>query len=206
MCRVWAEGSSLPSDQGILFCTSECLRAPPDLLQLYLHESTRVYRDKLVEEKDFRVFDKLQADAVKKFYEVRIFKVEQTKIQGWRKWRESCSVWTWTLVSNLQRGRERRSGWFCRGWEGMLISGPGVRLSESALSDGQIGKHFNGFLLPALASTLPGCSVHARHATVKNLTSVCVHTPTAEPSGAVQHALTVGIQSRHLLERPHVQF
>lgn len=90
MCRIWAEGSSLPSAQGILFCTSECLRAPPDLLQIYLHESTRVYRDKLVEEKDFQVFDKLQADAVKKFYEVRIFKVEQTKIQGWRKWRESC--------------------------------------------------------------------------------------------------------------------
>uniref|UniRef100_A0A8C4H1B1 Dynein heavy chain 9, axonemal n=1 Tax=Dicentrarchus labrax TaxID=13489 RepID=A0A8C4H1B1_DICLA len=46
--------------QGILFCTGECLKAPPDLLKIYLHESNRVYRDKLVEEQDFQVFDKLQ--------------------------------------------------------------------------------------------------------------------------------------------------
>uniref|UniRef100_A0A4W6G5D9 Dynein axonemal heavy chain 17 n=1 Tax=Lates calcarifer TaxID=8187 RepID=A0A4W6G5D9_LATCA len=58
--------------QGILFCTGECLKAPPDLLKIYLHECNRVYRDKLVEEQDFQVFDKLQADTVKKFYEVRI--------------------------------------------------------------------------------------------------------------------------------------
>ncbi|XP_053270380.1 dynein axonemal heavy chain 9-like [Pleuronectes platessa] len=55
--------------QGILFCTSECLKAPPDLLKIYLHECSRVYRDKLVEEHDFEVFDKLQVDTVKKFYE-----------------------------------------------------------------------------------------------------------------------------------------
>uniref|UniRef100_A0A4W6G4Y5 Dynein axonemal heavy chain 17 n=1 Tax=Lates calcarifer TaxID=8187 RepID=A0A4W6G4Y5_LATCA len=46
--------------QGILFCTGECLKAPPDLLKIYLHECNRVYRDKLVEEQDFQVFDKLQ--------------------------------------------------------------------------------------------------------------------------------------------------
>ncbi|KAA8581019.1 hypothetical protein FQN60_015325, partial [Etheostoma spectabile] len=55
--------------QGILFCTAECLKAPPDLLKIYLHESNRVYRDKLLEEQDFQAFDKLQADTVKKFYE-----------------------------------------------------------------------------------------------------------------------------------------
>ncbi|XP_068610643.1 dynein axonemal heavy chain 9 [Brachionichthys hirsutus] len=55
--------------QGILFCTGECLKAPLDLLKIYLHESNRVYRDKLVEQQDFHVFDKLQADTVKKFYE-----------------------------------------------------------------------------------------------------------------------------------------
>uniref|UniRef100_A0A7N8YQ50 Dynein, axonemal, heavy chain 9 n=1 Tax=Mastacembelus armatus TaxID=205130 RepID=A0A7N8YQ50_9TELE len=55
--------------QGILFCTAECLKAPADLLKIYMHESNRVYRDKLVEEQDFQVFDKLQADTVKKFYE-----------------------------------------------------------------------------------------------------------------------------------------
>lgn len=58
--------------QGILFCTSECLKNPLDLLKVYLHESSRVYRDKLVEEQDFQTFDKLQEETVKKFYEVRV--------------------------------------------------------------------------------------------------------------------------------------
>uniref|UniRef100_A0A671VTL3 Dynein axonemal heavy chain 17 n=1 Tax=Sparus aurata TaxID=8175 RepID=A0A671VTL3_SPAAU len=65
--------------QGILFCTDECLKAPTDLLKIYLHESNRVYRDKLVEEQDFQVFDKLQADAVKKFYEDVEETLEQTR-------------------------------------------------------------------------------------------------------------------------------
>ncbi|XP_029978186.1 dynein axonemal heavy chain 9 [Sphaeramia orbicularis] len=65
--------------QGILFCTSECLKTPPDLLRIYLHESNRVYRDKLVEEQDFQVFDKLQADTVKKFYEDMDETLEQTR-------------------------------------------------------------------------------------------------------------------------------
>ncbi|KAG7506656.1 dynein heavy chain 9, axonemal [Solea senegalensis] len=65
--------------QGILFCTSECLKAPADLLKIYLHECNRVYRDKLVEEQDFQVFDKLQADTVKKFYEDMEDTLEQTR-------------------------------------------------------------------------------------------------------------------------------
>lgn len=73
--NVSAEALCPLSVQGILFCTSECLKAPPDLLKIYLHESNRVYRDKLVEVKDFQLFDKLQADTVKKLYEVRILKL-----------------------------------------------------------------------------------------------------------------------------------
>ncbi|XP_044194722.1 dynein heavy chain 9, axonemal isoform X6 [Thunnus albacares] len=65
--------------QGILFCTGECLKAPPDLLKIYLHESSRVYRDKLVEKQDFQVFDKLQTDTVKKFYEDMEETLEQTR-------------------------------------------------------------------------------------------------------------------------------
>ncbi|KAM7382161.1 hypothetical protein PAMA_012837 [Pampus argenteus] len=65
--------------QGILFCTGECLKAPLDLLKIYLHESNRVYRDKLVEEQDFQFFDKLQADTVKKFYEDMEETLEQTR-------------------------------------------------------------------------------------------------------------------------------
>lgn len=70
------------SSQGILFCTSECLKTPADLLKIYLHESNRVYRDKLVEEKDFQLFDKLQKDTVKKLYEVRILKKKKARLDG----------------------------------------------------------------------------------------------------------------------------
>uniref|UniRef100_A0A3B5KZ59 Dynein, axonemal, heavy chain 9 n=1 Tax=Xiphophorus couchianus TaxID=32473 RepID=A0A3B5KZ59_9TELE len=55
--------------QGILFSTSKCMKSPADLLKIYLHESSRVYRDKLVEEQDIQAFDKLQTDTLKKFYE-----------------------------------------------------------------------------------------------------------------------------------------
>uniref|UniRef100_A0A7N6A5B3 Dynein, axonemal, heavy chain 9 n=1 Tax=Anabas testudineus TaxID=64144 RepID=A0A7N6A5B3_ANATE len=65
--------------QGILFCTGECLKAPQDLLKIFLHESCRVYRDKLVEEQDFQVFDKLQADTVKKFHEDMEETLEQAR-------------------------------------------------------------------------------------------------------------------------------
>lgn len=83
------------SAQGILFCTGECLKAPQDLLKIYLHESCRVYRDKMVEKQDFQVFDKLQTDTVKKFHEVRVF----TKFNGGRQERkaavcgEGAEVW-----------------------------------------------------------------------------------------------------------------
>ncbi|GAA6104763.1 dynein heavy chain 9, axonemal [Tachysurus ichikawai] len=55
--------------QGILFCKSQCIKTPQDLVKIYLHESNRVYRDKMVEDKDFDTFDKLQSEIVGKFYE-----------------------------------------------------------------------------------------------------------------------------------------
>uniref|UniRef100_A0A8C4ZK88 Uncharacterized protein n=1 Tax=Gadus morhua TaxID=8049 RepID=A0A8C4ZK88_GADMO len=55
--------------QGILFCTSECLKSSMDLLKVYLHESSRVYRDKLTDEQDIQAFNKLQTDTAKKLYE-----------------------------------------------------------------------------------------------------------------------------------------
>uniref|UniRef100_A0A8B9MIW9 Dynein axonemal heavy chain 17 n=1 Tax=Accipiter nisus TaxID=211598 RepID=A0A8B9MIW9_9AVES len=62
--------------QGLLFSTPECLKQPQDLVKLYLHESNRVYRDKMVEEKDYGTFDKIQLEMVKKFYDETL---EQTK-------------------------------------------------------------------------------------------------------------------------------
>ncbi|KAI7797195.1 putative dynein heavy chain 9, partial [Triplophysa rosa] len=68
--------------QGILFCTSECLRTPQDLVKIYLHESNRVYRDKMVDDKDFATFDKLQSEMVKKFYEDTEGTLEETKVMN----------------------------------------------------------------------------------------------------------------------------
>ncbi|XP_065549401.1 dynein axonemal heavy chain 9 isoform X2 [Lathamus discolor] len=65
--------------QGLLFSTPECLKQPQDLLKLYLHESNRVYRDKMVEEKDYGTFDKIQLEMVKKFYDEIDETLEQTK-------------------------------------------------------------------------------------------------------------------------------
>uniref|UniRef100_A0A4X2M255 AAA+ ATPase domain-containing protein n=1 Tax=Vombatus ursinus TaxID=29139 RepID=A0A4X2M255_VOMUR len=44
--------------QGILFATPECLKAPLDLIRLWLHESSRVYGDKLIDKKDCDLFQK----------------------------------------------------------------------------------------------------------------------------------------------------
>lgn len=172
------------SSQGILFCTSECLKAPADLLKIYLHESNRVYRDKLVEEKDFQLFDKLQRDTVKKLYEVRILKLQKAKEQGVRE--RGRIIWLSALCLDLDfsiqlsKSKKKRLGWrlLQRVGDNVNQCGMGVQLSESALSSWQIGKHFNGFLLNALLSTLPGCSMHTSHARIKNLTSVCVSIPT----------------------------
>ncbi|NXB29063.1 DYH9 protein, partial [Eulacestoma nigropectus] len=55
--------------QGLLFSTPECLKQPRDLVKLYLHESNRVYRDRMVEETDYDTFDKIQREMVKKCYD-----------------------------------------------------------------------------------------------------------------------------------------
>ncbi|XP_008947613.1 PREDICTED: dynein heavy chain 9, axonemal-like, partial [Merops nubicus] len=65
--------------QGLLFSTPECLKQPQDLVKLYLHESNRVYRDKMVEKKDYGTFDKIQLEMVKKFYDDIEETLEQTK-------------------------------------------------------------------------------------------------------------------------------
>ncbi|XP_071447818.1 dynein beta chain, ciliary [Hetaerina americana] len=55
--------------QGLLFSTNECLVAPVDLVRLWLHETQRVYGDKLTDDKDLEAFAKIQADFVKKNFE-----------------------------------------------------------------------------------------------------------------------------------------
>ncbi|XP_064890245.1 dynein axonemal heavy chain 17 isoform X3 [Columba livia] len=54
--------------QGLLFSTPECLKAPVDLVRLWLHEAERVYGDKLVDEKDQTIFGRTLVDTCQKFF------------------------------------------------------------------------------------------------------------------------------------------
>ncbi|KAH0627401.1 hypothetical protein JD844_003041 [Phrynosoma platyrhinos] len=58
-----------PRLQGILFAKQQCLKHPNDLVRLWLHESSRVYGDKLVEEKDCTLFHKKLIDTAHKYFE-----------------------------------------------------------------------------------------------------------------------------------------
>eukprot|EP00731_Ephydatia_muelleri_P012058 Em0006g952a len=55
--------------QGILFTTPECLKTPLDLVRVWLHETCRVYGDKMIEDKDMETFANLKADIVKTSFE-----------------------------------------------------------------------------------------------------------------------------------------
>lgn len=55
--------------QGVLFSTPELLNGPSDLLRLWLHESTRVYGDKMLEVVDRRQLLAFQTEIVKKSFE-----------------------------------------------------------------------------------------------------------------------------------------
>lgn len=55
--------------QGMLFANGDCLSQPCDIVRLWLHETQRVYGDKLTEEKDIDTFAKMQLDIFKKNFE-----------------------------------------------------------------------------------------------------------------------------------------
>ncbi|CUT99220.1 dynein beta chain ciliary [Echinococcus multilocularis] len=59
--------------QGLLFSKDECLKAPLDLLRLWIHETERVYADKLTDASDQTAFDKLLHDfVIKQFTELDV--------------------------------------------------------------------------------------------------------------------------------------
>ncbi|XP_058258889.1 dynein axonemal heavy chain 11 isoform X1 [Hemibagrus wyckioides] len=55
--------------QGILFAQPETVRYPIELVYLWLHECSRVYSDKLMEEKDVELFSKILLDTGKRYFE-----------------------------------------------------------------------------------------------------------------------------------------
>ncbi|XP_065078949.1 dynein beta chain, ciliary [Ochlerotatus camptorhynchus] len=55
--------------QGLLFSTNDCLITSNDFIRLWLHETQRVYGDKLLDDKDIDSFTKMQNDLVKKSFE-----------------------------------------------------------------------------------------------------------------------------------------
>ncbi|KAM8934084.1 dynein axonemal heavy chain 11-like [Pelodytes ibericus] len=55
--------------QGMLLASPECIRFSGDLAHLWLHESSRVYSDKLMEEKDVEHFKKVLIDTAKRYFE-----------------------------------------------------------------------------------------------------------------------------------------
>ena len=61
--------------QGILFSTPECLRTPVDVVRLWLHEASRVYGDKLTDDRDMETFVSIKNDVVKKHFEVSAWNI-----------------------------------------------------------------------------------------------------------------------------------
>ncbi|MCJ8738612.1 hypothetical protein PDJAM_G00037770 [Pangasius djambal] len=55
--------------QGLLFSTPQCVKDPFDLIRIWLHECNRVYGDRLTDEKDMELFEKIQEDICKKCFE-----------------------------------------------------------------------------------------------------------------------------------------
>ncbi|XP_059853521.1 dynein axonemal heavy chain 17 [Delphinus delphis] len=55
--------------QGLLFSTTETLKIPLDLVRLWLHETERVYGDKMVDEKDQEALRRVTIASTKKFFD-----------------------------------------------------------------------------------------------------------------------------------------
>ncbi|CAH1116455.1 unnamed protein product [Phaedon cochleariae] len=55
--------------QGMLFASGDAIHNQTDFIRLWMHEASRVYRDKLVERRDIDTYNKLVIEVVKKSFE-----------------------------------------------------------------------------------------------------------------------------------------
>lgn len=59
----------------MLFANAECCKTIVHLVRLYFHEAERVYKDKLIDENDIDMYDKIQVEILKKNFEVWLFNI-----------------------------------------------------------------------------------------------------------------------------------
>lgn len=100
--------------QGLLFSTGDCLTCPVDLMRFWMHETHRVYGDKLVDDKDIENFLKLQIDALKKNFEVsiwaeigRLFEIGFPVDNIEEIWKLVVDFSSYTILSGYFRGPRR---------------------------------------------------------------------------------------------------
>ena len=85
--------------QGILFAKPEAVKTVSDLIRLYLHESERVYCDKLVDKEDSDLFYKIQRDVIKKSLEVRT-----------HSYMKILTIFLFSLLKNRKMARSHNKG------------------------------------------------------------------------------------------------
>ena len=56
--------------QGVLFSMPDVVKSPMDAIRLWLHEASRVYGDKLIDDKDMETFKKMKYEIARIGFEV----------------------------------------------------------------------------------------------------------------------------------------
>jgi len=59
----------------MLFVSSKNILNPQDLLRLYIHEAERTYSDKLINQDDLELFNKILRETIRKNFEVKLFHI-----------------------------------------------------------------------------------------------------------------------------------
>ncbi len=57
----------------MLFASSKNILYPQDLIRLYIHEAERTYSDKLINQEDLELFNKILRETIRKNLEVNYF-------------------------------------------------------------------------------------------------------------------------------------